>query len=404
MQKLDPKQMESILSLLSNFYQSRKDRELLAAAEMVIAIHSDDFMLWNIYCFALARMGRTHDAIECICKSSDLLNQNTKVKQGELRNDWMVLCNKMISADKENAFLWYCKGMLMNQSQEYFETTIQSFDHAIKLDPNLSLLSVMKAHVLSESGKNSQAIIACTDALAINQCDPSAWNIKGTILFAKTQKDEAIMAFNEAISIDRNFTAPWLNKCLALRSLGRDDDLARTIQEAKKIAPTDKSFQKRLLELEAGLPKSCSTTTDFPDADSIIFAEKPEKSESLKVFNNEESAADSEKMKLSALNLLRTALQSSSADFRDDQWEIIAQLVNKKAHMLVVQRTGWGKSIVYFIATKLLRENGYGPTLLISPLLALMRNQIQAAERIGLCARTLNSSNKDEWDQIHSTT
>ena len=68
--------------------------------------------------------------------------------------------------------------------------------------------------------------------------------------------------------------------------------------------------------------------------------------------------------------------------------------------MLCVQRTGWGKSAVYFVATALLREAGAGPTLIVSPLLALMRNQIAAAERLGLRAHTINSTNRDEWDRV----
>ncbi|MDD5142894.1 RecQ family ATP-dependent DNA helicase [Methanoregula sp.] len=103
-----------------------------------------------------------------------------------------------------------------------------------------------------------------------------------------------------------------------------------------------------------------------------------------------------------SLDLLRIALQDPHAEFRAGQWEVIEQLVNENAHLLVVQRTGWGKSIVYFIATKLLRDRGTGPTILISPLLALMRNQIAAAERIGLFARTINSSNRNEWNQTFS--
>jgi ATP-dependent DNA helicase RecQ len=106
-------------------------------------------------------------------------------------------------------------------------------------------------------------------------------------------------------------------------------------------------------------------------------------------------------LKKRSLDLLKTALQDPSAEFRAGQWEIIEQLINENAHLLVVQRTGWGKSIVYFIATKLLREKETGPTLLISPLLALMRNQIAAGERIDLSAKTINSSNRDEWDQIY---
>lgn len=68
--------------------------------------------------------------------------------------------------------------------------------------------------------------------------------------------------------------------------------------------------------------------------------------------------------------------------------------------MLCVQRTGWGKSAVYFIATALLRRTGSGPTVIVSPLLALMRNQVAAAERAGIRARTINSANLEEWDQI----
>jgi len=74
-----------------------------------------------------------------------------------------------------------------------------------------------------------------------------------------------------------------------------------------------------------------------------------------------------------ALQYLRTALGNPQTTFRDGQWESIEQLLNRK-RVLVVQRTGWGKSMVYFLATKLLREQGFGPTLLISPLLSLMRN------------------------------
>ncbi len=100
--------------------------------------------------------------------------------------------------------------------------------------------------------------------------------------------------------------------------------------------------------------------------------------------------------------LLQTALNDSTASFRDGQWEAIVQLLQNNARLLVVQRTGWGKSLVYFIATKLLRDRGSGVTLLISPLLALMRNQIAAAERIGIKAATVNSSNQQDWEQIQA--
>ncbi|GBC61436.1 RecQ family ATP-dependent DNA helicase [Desulfonema ishimotonii] len=104
-------------------------------------------------------------------------------------------------------------------------------------------------------------------------------------------------------------------------------------------------------------------------------------------------------MRTVALNYLRTALNNPHANFRDGQWESIEGLLARK-RMLVVQRTGWGKSMVYFLATKLMRRQGFGPTLLISPLLSLMRNQLEAASRIGVTAKTINSINNDKWDQI----
>jgi len=82
------------------------------------------------------------------------------------------------------------------------------------------------------------------------------------------------------------------------------------------------------------------------------------------------------------LSLLRQALDNPTANFRDGQWEAIADLIENRSRLLIVQRTGWGKSLVYFLATRILRDRGSGPTLLISPLLALMRNQIAAAKRI----------------------
>ncbi len=105
-------------------------------------------------------------------------------------------------------------------------------------------------------------------------------------------------------------------------------------------------------------------------------------------------------MKDRALLLLRQAVGSPSAEFHAGQWEAIEALVERRDRLLVVQRTGWGKSIVYFLATKLLRERGAGCAILISPLLALMRNQIEAARRIGVRAETINSSNTGEWDRV----
>ena len=91
------------------------------------------------------------------------------------------------------------------------------------------------------------------------------------------------------------------------------------------------------------------------------------------------------------------------ASFRAGQAEAIEHLVDARGRVLVVQRTGWGKSAVYFIATRLLRDRGAGATVLISPLLALMRNQLQMAERAGVRAATINSDNRDEWSEIESS-
>lgn len=99
-----------------------------------------------------------------------------------------------------------------------------------------------------------------------------------------------------------------------------------------------------------------------------------------------------------AERLLKVAIGNAAAAFRDGQWEAIDALVNQRKKMLVVQRTGWGKSSVYFISTRILRDRGLGPTIIISPLLALMRNQIEAAGRLGIRAVTINSTNTHEWD------
>ncbi len=101
-----------------------------------------------------------------------------------------------------------------------------------------------------------------------------------------------------------------------------------------------------------------------------------------------------------ALGYLRQALGIPTAQFRDGQWEAIRSLVFDRKRLLLVRRTGWGKSMVYFLATRLLRDQGEGPTILISPLLALMRNQIEAAGRIGIRAETINSTNTDAWRRI----
>jgi len=103
-----------------------------------------------------------------------------------------------------------------------------------------------------------------------------------------------------------------------------------------------------------------------------------------------------------ALELLRIGSGRADAVFRDGQEDAIRHVVEGKGRLLVVQKTGWGKSFVYFIACKLLRDAGAGPALLVSPLLALMRNQIAAAARMGVRAATINSDNLDEWSEVEA--
>ncbi len=101
-----------------------------------------------------------------------------------------------------------------------------------------------------------------------------------------------------------------------------------------------------------------------------------------------------------ALELLRMGSGIPDAQFRESQSEAIRHIVEGAGRLLVVQKTGWGKSFVYFIGTRILRDSGSGPALLISPLISLMRNQIAAAERMGVHAVTINSDNTDEWEDV----
>ncbi|MCU1574945.1 MAG: ATP-dependent helicase, RecQ-like protein [Micrococcaceae bacterium] len=103
-----------------------------------------------------------------------------------------------------------------------------------------------------------------------------------------------------------------------------------------------------------------------------------------------------------ARGMLQDLVGSPDAQFHDGQYEAIEALVDGGRRALVVQRTGWGKSAVYFVASLLLRARGAGPTLIVSPLLALMRDQVAAAERAGVRAMAINSANATEWDTIHA--
>lgn len=103
-----------------------------------------------------------------------------------------------------------------------------------------------------------------------------------------------------------------------------------------------------------------------------------------------------------ALDLLRIGSGLPACQFREGQEDAIRHVAEGRGRLLVVQKTGWGKSFVYFIATKLLRESGTGAALLISPLLSLMRNQIAAAERMGVRAVTINSDNVEQWKEVEA--
>ena len=101
-----------------------------------------------------------------------------------------------------------------------------------------------------------------------------------------------------------------------------------------------------------------------------------------------------------ARDVLRRLTARPDADFRDDQLEAVRALLVDRSRVLVVQRTGWGKSAVYFVATALLRAAGAGPTVIVSPLLSLMRNQVEAAARAGVRAHTVNSGNVTSGHEV----
>ena len=105
-------------------------------------------------------------------------------------------------------------------------------------------------------------------------------------------------------------------------------------------------------------------------------------------------------MSAAVLERVITAMAGPDARPRPDQVTAVEALVEHRRRVLVVQATGWGKSAVYWAATAALRAAGGGPTLVVSPLLALMRDQIAAAERAGLRAATVNSTNVDDWDEV----
>ena len=105
-------------------------------------------------------------------------------------------------------------------------------------------------------------------------------------------------------------------------------------------------------------------------------------------------------LRAEADDVLRRLVGRDDAAFRDGQWDAVQALVEHRRRVLVVQRTGWGKSAVYFVSTALRRARGAGPTLIVSPLIALMRDQVAAAARAGVRAVSMNSANADTWGEV----
>jgi len=105
--------------------------------------------------------------------------------------------------------------------------------------------------------------------------------------------------------------------------------------------------------------------------------------------------------KAQARQWLREAINDHTVDFRPRQWEAIDTVVNQRRRLLVVERTGWGKSLVYFLSARVLREKRRNDalTVVVSPLISLMRNQIEQARRVDVKAVTINHLNSDEWLQ-----
>jgi len=118
--------------------------------------------------------------------------------------------------------------------------------------------------------------------------------------------------------------------------------------------------------------------------------------------NTADAGLDRVVLRAQAETVLRGLVGRPDAVLREDQWTAIEALVVDRRRALVVQRTGWGKSAVYFVATALLRSLGAGPTVIVSPLLALMRNQVEAARRAGIAAETIHSANTGEWAEVHA--
>jgi ATP-dependent DNA helicase RecQ len=159
-------------------------------------------------------------------------------------------------------------------------------------------------------------------------------------------------------------------------------------------------IQKRLLfrggtalhKLRLADPLRCSEDIDLDDSVKVNYSKLGDLLAGVKAVHGRKPGGSMSELYTRALEILRECL-GPDATFHEHQWEAIETLAEDRGRILVVERTGWGKSTVYFIATRLLRDQGYGPTIIISPLLALMRNQIESAARHGVSLGTINSQN-----------
>lgn len=166
-------------------------------------------------------------------------------------------------------------------------------------------------------------------------------------------------------------------------------------------------------DLQTAVPERIASETQFSvdQVEELQQATRDERYESLDANNSElvehliktySTAITDKRITRNRANELLAQSVGHQAEFRPQQWKAIDKLANERDQLLLVQRTGWGKSTVYFIATKSIRNDGGGPTLIISPLLSLMRDQIKnAEEELGLTARTINSRNEEDWEQIY---
>jgi ATP-dependent DNA helicase RecQ len=159
-------------------------------------------------------------------------------------------------------------------------------------------------------------------------------------------------------------------------------------------------FNSKNHRYEDGDAKTQEISSSIQSANAESNLVQSSKGPQERLFNNSVLSSTEPASSKIGTELLRKALNNPSAQFREGQWETIEEIVQNRARILVIQRTGWGKSIVYFLATRMLRLQGAGPTLLISPLRSLMRNQIQAANGLGINAYTINSDNPDDWETV----